>query len=600
MCGIGGLFAYHPSAPAIDAAALSRISEALAKRGPDGEGRYVEPHVGVVHRRLAIIDLHERANQPMVSGCGRFVLVFNGEIYNYAALAATLKQRGVALKTTSDTEVLLALLARDGLKALERVRGMYAFALYDRTERRLTLARDPFGIKPLYYADDGWTLKFASTVKALCAGDGNADIDPAAAVGFALFGSVPEPFSWYRSIRTVPAGHSVTVDLAGPRAPRAERTLKQSLIDTAAPPDLAAYARDALLDSVRHHLVADVPVGLFLSAGIDSGALAGLIQAADGRGATAVTLRFAEFAGGAEDEVPLAATVAQHYGLKHAVAEISEAHFRDDLDSILGAMDQPSIDGFNTWWVARAARELGLKVALSGLGGDELLGGYPSFRTLPRARTLLRVPAAIPGLGRASRALLAPWLKTQPKHAGLLELGGSWPGLYQLQRGLFMPWELPALLGSQLTRDGLERLDLPTRLAPLIVAAPAAQQIALLESSWYMRHQLLRDADWASMAHGLEVRVPLVDIALHAQIAPLLGRLGVDKSLLANAPQPPLPAAVHHRPKSGFGTPVGRWLDDHPRFADIRARFSPTLKRQHWSRRLAVALLDAHGVPVTP
>jgi len=601
MCGIGGIFAYHVSAPAPDRDELARLSARLAARGPDGAGLWTEGAIGLIHRRLAIIDLSERAKQPMISACGGFVIVFNGEIYNHAALAVGLRRDGIALKTSSDTEVLLELLVRKGVRALDEVRGMYAFALYNRESKQMLLARDPYGIKPLYYSDDGWTLRFASSVKALEACAIDLSIDPAAAVGFALFGSVPEPFTWRRSVQAVPAGCALRVDGIGAHAAVPHFSFAAQLQAQAPrPQDILGFSRAAFADSVKHHLVADVPVGVFLSAGVDSGALAGLMREQTQARICAVTLSFDEFRDSSEDEQPLAAAVAQHYGLEHHVERVSARHFSEDLDSALGAMDQPSIDGFNTWWVSKAARAAGLKVAISGLGGDELLGGYPSFRDLPRWRRALWLPAHVPLLGRTARALSKPlWQARNPKLPGMLEYGGSWAGLYLLKRGLFMPWELDQLLPPDLVREGLERLDLFTRLNALDAPVGAVSKVALLEAGWYMRHQLLRDADWASMAHGLEVRVPLVDTHLFAALAPLLEQtpLGTGKQLLAQAPMRALPSAITDRPKTGFGTPVGRWIDQHERFAAVRTRFSEVLKRQHWSRRLCVALLNDAGLP---
>lgn len=602
MCGIGGIFAYHPSAPAVDAQELERLSARLAARGPDGAGLFHEANIGLIHRRLAIIDLNERANQPMRSRCGRWVLVFNGEIYNYRALRARLIQDGLIARTESDTEVVLELLLREGVAALPKLRGMYAFAFYDTVERSLLLARDPYGIKPLYYSDDGWMLRFGSSVKALesCAID--LTIDPAAAVGFALFGSVPEPFTWRRSVRCVPAGATVLINTIGAGEPRLRFSFVTALqAASGAGEDRQAFAQAALRDSVAHHLVADVPVGVFLSAGVDSGALAGLMAESSSSRICAVTLRFAEFAASAEDESPLAAAVAAHYGLEHHVETITEQDFERDLPAALTAMDQPSIDGFNTWWVSKAARSCGLKVAISGLGGDELLGGYPSFRDLPRWHRALALPARVPLLGHAARLLSTPFLAgSNPKLPGMLEYGGSWAGLYLLKRGLFMPWELNRLLPPAMVREGLERLDVLGRLGALDANLAPPLRVALLESGWYMRHQLLRDADWASMAHGLEVRVPLVDTRLFAALAPMLasGTIGSGKQLLAQAPGKPLPAAILNRPKTGFGTPVGRWIDRHPQFAVARSRFPAALRAQHWSRRLCVALLSDAGLPI--
>jgi asparagine synthase (glutamine-hydrolysing) len=454
---------------------------------------------------------------------------------------------------------------------------MFAFAVWDAPRRKLFLARDAYGIKPLYYADDGCTVRVASQVKALLAGGKIArDPEPAGIVGFHLFGAVPEPFTLYRQIRQLPAGHYLWADELGASDPQPWFSIAQNYVaaaqadgaaemSTATTDAVQQQVTAALLDSVRAHLVADVPVGAFLSAGIDSGALVGLMRDAGASDIQTVTLAFEEFRGSANDEAPLAERVARHYGTHHITRRVGRAEFEQDLPNILQAMDQPSIDGINTWFVSKAAAEQGLKVAVSGLGGDEMFGGYPSFRDIPKLVRWLRMPGAIPGLGRAVRAAAAPLTRPaciSPKAAGMLELGGSWPGAWLLRRGLFMPWELPGLLGKEISAEGLRRLAPLAWIGSALKPLPPSDfaRVACLEASLYMRNQLLRDADWAGMAHSLEIRVPLVDARLLAAMAPLAARgARWNKQRLALAPVEPLPAEVRQRAKTGFTTPVVQW-----------------------------------------
>jgi asparagine synthase (glutamine-hydrolysing) len=605
MCGIAGIIAYHYAAPEVDAGELGRIAQALAARGPDGSGEWLaaDRRVGFAHRRLAIIDLSERAAQPMRSADGQLTVTFNGEIYNYRALRDELIAAGDVPRTESDTEVLLLLYARHGERMLERLRGMYAFALHDARRGQLLLARDPYGIKPLYYADDGWTLRFASQVRALRAGGRVAATrDPAGMVGFLMLGSVPEPFTSHLEVRAVPAGTALWVDASGPGPAR--RHFSVASCYAAAPHadggELREVLRDAVLDSVRHHLVADVEVGLFLSSGIDSSALLALVAELGGQPPRTLTLGFEEFRGAAEDETPLAAEAARLYGAPHAVRRVTRQEFDADLPRILAAMDQPSIDGLNSWFVSKAARELGLKVALSGLGGDELFGGYPAFVDVPRWNRRLRLPASVPGAGKlfriASGAILPRLSGVSPKLAGLLELGGTVEGAYFLRRGLFMPWELEGFLDPELVAEGLRRFDPLEYLRERLLPRPTTDfgRVASLESCVYMRNQLLRDTDWASMAHGLEVRTPLVDATLLRALAPHLASLGPSgaKGLLAGATRPPLPHAIAARAKTGFTTPIRSWLESSALLQGWQRH--PALARSdcHWSRRLAVALVD--------
>jgi asparagine synthase (glutamine-hydrolysing) len=509
----------------------------------------------------------------MISDDGRFVVVYNGEIYNYRVLRAELETAGVCFRSNSDTEVLLHLYAREGVGMVKRLRGMFAFAIWDNIKRGLFLARDLYGIKPLYTANDGWTFRFASQVKALLAsGRISRDPKPAGIVGFHLFGCVPEPFTLYRDIRALPAGHVQWIDEAGPREPKPISSLAEIVADAsqiASPAaELPERLRTGLRDSVRAHMLADVEVGIFLSAGIDSGSLLGVMRDVGQQQVRAITLAFKEFRGTSEDEAPLAAQVAERYQAKQIVRHVSEQEFQRDLPKILEAMDQPSIDGVNTWYVAKAAREAGLKVALSGLGGDELLGGYPSFVTLPRWHRRFGSLASIPGLGQLVRLIIptvAPkFARTHPKALGLLEYANGWPGTYLLQRGLFLPDELAQLMDRDLVREGMRRLKPLNRLAASIVPDPGCDmaRVSVLESSNYMRHQLLRDADWAGMAHGVEIRVPLVDVALLNTVAPTFARLvpGAGKAALAQAPSRPLPNELVARAKTGFAVPTGAWM----------------------------------------
>lgn len=577
MCGIAGIHAYLAVAPAIDRGELDRMSARMAARGPDGSGAWTsgDGRTGLAHRRLAIIDLSDKGAQPMHSACGRYTITFNGEIYNYRELRAGLEARGRQFRTDSDTEVLLQLYAEDGVDMVGRLRGMFAFGLWDAERRTLLLARDALGIKPLYWADDGWTVRFASQAKALLAGGGVAcDPDSAGIVGFHLFGSVPEPFTVWRDIRALPAGSTLIVDAAGPRLPHRYYDVADALAgrETSAAGRVAERARlalaDAVRDSVRHHLVADVPVAVFLSAGLDSGALLGTMAALGTKSVTALTLAFAEFEGLALDEAPLAAEIAARYGARHVVRRVDRQEFEDDLPALLDAMDLPTIDGVNTWFIAKAAREAGIKVALSGLGADECFGGYPSFADIPRSVHWLKPFSWLPGVGavtrRALSAAIAAGLHLHPKAAGILQYGGSWAGAYLLRRGVYMPWELDGVLEPDLVRDGLRRLAPLSRIAAVLrTGRPLSDfdRVAAMETTLYMRNQLLRDADWAGMAHGVEIRVPFVDPFFLAALPPgeVLARLDA-KDAVAQVPVPPLPSESRSRRKTGFTTPVGRWL----------------------------------------
>jgi asparagine synthase (glutamine-hydrolysing) len=603
MCGINGLYAYSMEAPPIDRGALIRTRDYMRRRGPDGVGEWIsaDGRIGFGHRRLSIIDLSDGGAQPMSSADQTLVVTFNGEIYNHRALRARLEAKGRIFRSHADTEVLLHLYAEMGEDMVRELRGMFAFALWDSPNRKLFLARDPYGIKPLYYADDGRTLQFASSVKALVAGRGaSTEVNPAGVIGFYIFGSVPEPLSIYRSIEALPAGATMTIDASGANEPKRYFSIPQILRQAEADAregkryDIEEQFRAAVLDSVRHHLVADVPVGAFLSAGVDSGALVALMRDLAYGEIRTITLEFDEFARATANEAPHAERLAKRYHTNHVTRRIDAEEFERDLPNIIAAMDQPSVDGINCWFVAKATSELGLKVAVSGIGGDELLGGYSTFESLPRYVRLLGSTARLPGrdtaLNLAAKLARRLGVRVHPKAFGLLAYGGSVAGAYLLSRGLFLPSELAEVVGDpDFVRVGLARLDPIGHIAAALRDGPTSAfgKVAALESSFYLRNQLLRDADWAGMAHSLEIRTPLVDSHLLRSIAPLLARSErpSGKTLLARAPRRPLPDDILNRPKTGFGIPIEAWA--RKTMVDFRRANGAPSDTVPWSRSWA-------------
>jgi asparagine synthase (glutamine-hydrolysing) len=543
-------------------------------RGPDGEGILQEAGVYMGHRRLAILDLDMRAVQPMTSADGRYVIVYNGEIYNFHALRDRLSTLGVVMRTTSDTEVILEMFARDGEAVLDDLHGMFAFVIWDRLAKRAFAARDPYGIKPLYIAKIDGGVVFASQVKALLAtGLVSRAPDPEGQAGFWMLGSVSEPRTWYRDIRAVRAGHAMWIE-----AGKVDREWCWSDIGAAwrdaagtvtlTDIEIPEWVATALRESVARHLVADVPVGVFLSGGIDSGALAGLMVEAGSRAVQGITIAYDEFTGSKEDEAPVAALIAAHCGITHHVRRVTRGEFATDLPRILDSMDQPSIDGVNTWYASKAVAELGLKVVVSGVGGDELFQGYPSFRQLPKLvagwRAASRIPGAqaLAGIGAGLRARQTGNQRWQHAPDWARTIAGAW----WLRRSVRAPQELPALMGAELAQEALRGFDpvvwVQAMTGPL--AADPVMAVGQIESMCYLRNQLLRDSDWASMDHSVELRTPLVDAKLlNAAQRALPAFCGFpNKSLLANAPSAALPPEIVQRPKTGFGIPVNRWLGE--------------------------------------
>ncbi|MEO8276047.1 MAG: asparagine synthase (glutamine-hydrolyzing) [Thermoanaerobaculia bacterium] len=616
MCGICGIFQTSSGAAGVDEARpdpreLARVLAALAPRGPDGEGSWSSPRGELLlgHRRLAILDLSAGGFQPKHDRSGELTLVFNGEIYNFRELRERLQRDGAELDSQSDSEVILELFRRQGVAAFAELAGMFALAIWDELAGELYLARDAYGIRPLYYAASDGTVRFASQVRALDAGGGiSTEVDPAAVAGFLSWGAVPEPLTLRKAIRAVPAGHWMRFSRDG-----AMKIHPLARPDSAESPQ-PADAGSAIEESLRRHLVSDVPVGLFLSAGLDSTLLAALAARVARERRTeapqALTLTWLEASGTAADEEPLARATAAVLGLRHFVRKISGEEIRAELPKILAAMDQPSIDGFNTWLVARFARERGLKVALSGLGGDEVFGGYSSFDDIPRWQRRASALARVPGLA-AVWPHAAKWLTPRrPKMAGVLRYGGSFAGSYLLRRALYLPDEVHAMLAGARLVDGekIEKsdrrgtgydaaFDTWERLSETALGDPPAhllhdpwQVVQRLESTMYLRHQLLRDADWAGLAHGVEIRTPLVDARLRQR----LGQVNFEparsqgKAALVQSLAPELPAEIFARKKSGFQLPIADWLEP------MKAGKPTPVGEQ--SRRLARIVLGEFGV----
>jgi asparagine synthase (glutamine-hydrolysing) len=593
------MFRYGHGGRGVDLDEVLAIRDFMATRGPDGAGTWFssDRRVSLAHRRLAIIGLGEQGAQPMelhplCNGAdGRLVVAFNGEIYNYRKLRRDLEEGGHNLRSETDTEVLLHLYEENGSEIVNQLRGMYAFVLFDGRANTMLLARDPLGIKPLYLADDGDTIRVASQAGALLESStvSNATSD-AALAGPLVFGNAPEPLTAWPDISAVPSGSTITIQHDGTESFRRFFSLSGEIAraeQVPAPQSEDELVRDALSDSVKAHMVSDVEVGVFLSAGIDSSAVLGL-AARDQGPLHAVTIGFAEFGGSDVDEVPLARVVADTYGARHSVDVVTRDDFTSALPTMLSAMDQPSIDGLNSWLVARAAACQGLKVALSGLGGDEFFGGYSTFITVPTWYRRLRMPASVPRLGRASRRMFASALRSHTsKAAGLLEYGDSLVHAWLLRRCVNPPWELAAILGRERAAAASAALDSDSILDGAVTPKPQTDVgiVAALEAGVYMRNQLLRDADWAGMAHSLEVRVGSVALPVLARALTRVWTPPAGKQFLGRVPNPPLPNAALARSKTGFSLPMAEWSVDQPDFNDWRRILVLTHSRCSFGRR---------------
>jgi asparagine synthase (glutamine-hydrolysing) len=591
MCGIAGIFG--SSMPAIAAA----MSAAIAHRGPDDEGLFADAAEGIAlaHRRLSIIDVSACGHQPMSYAGGRYTIVFNGEIYNFAKIRHELENLGHRFVSHSDTEVVLAAYAEWGEKSVQRLRGMFAFAIYDREaqspgDTALFLARDRFGIKPLYVTVRDSTLLFASELKALLAsGLVPRRLDVEALWFYLSLGSVPQPRTILAGVEMLQPGHIMNVrrdrsietkrywDLA--EAADAWRDDARGLDAQSAP----ARLRELLEEATRLHMIADVPVGAFLSGGIDSTAVVGLMTRASGQRIRTFSVGFAGDDTVA-DEREWARLAARRFDSEHTEIVVSGHEVAAQFDDLVAAIDQPSLDGTNTYLVSQAAsREL--KVALSGLGGDELFAGYPHFRRLQRAARWDRrlgpmhdLVQHVPGRFLHDRDFLAS--TPEGRYASLRSLAAGESKLSMLNGDV----------GARVTGTSMEKLYEPL----LSDKRSSIAQTTYVETKRYLVDTLLRDADAMSMACSLEVRPVLLDHRLAEFAFALPDRLKVgvvNKQVFVDAVRDVLPPELLTRKKTGFELPLQSWLSGPLRERALAA-FSSATARSLFSHAFIAATLE--------
>ncbi|MBP6715629.1 MAG: asparagine synthase (glutamine-hydrolyzing) [Acidobacteria bacterium] len=624
MCGIAGFVDFSGRPDTGWQTSLAQMEGALAHRGPDGWGRTLlagetitdtaasgtrtftrqpsvrtRPSVGLVHRRLAIIDLSEGGHQPMAAPDRSSWIVYNGELYNYRALRDQLVSTGTGIRSGSDTEVLLSLLAARDLSALPMLRGMFAFAWWDERAERLVLARDRFGIKPLVFAETQpgrWC--FGSEPAALAAA-GEMVLRPVPEQRDVVLtrGSVSDDSSFWQGVEVVAPAEVVTIDAHGVTrlpywslpdvllAPRPATSVKAA----------ATVLRDALADSVQAHLVSDVPVGLFLSGGLDSAAILATVRNIGAGPIQTFTITMGDQA---LDEAESARRAAKQFGGEHTELRVGDLDLDDTLDEFFAAMAEPSVDGLNTFIVARAARQAGVRVVMSGVGGDEALGGYPSFVRVPQLSTVLRGVSAIGRAGLGGAATMIGGRRADKVRA----IAGGAPDIASV-------WWHYRAVSPLATRAS----ELPAERRPATPAGTSAfAVIRYLEVREFLQRQLLRDADAFTMCRALELRTPMVDHAFLEAVAaagewPRGSARSYKAALFAALPELTRTGAALER-KQGFVLPMSRWMRESlsarvpSRWRDLRARLEAgghqalidrfLAGRIHWSRVWAPYVLS--------
>lgn len=625
MCGIAG-FVLSPSTSLTDGRErLERMAVSLRHRGPDDTGIHLssDGRVGLTNTRLAVIDLSSAGRMPM--NRGRLWITYNGEIYNAALLKMELEAAGYEFTSRTDTEIVLRGYEAWGGGVVERLRGMFALAIYDgrasHGTRRLLLARDRLGIKPLYYVHSPQTIAFASELRALRAsGFLGPTLSPAGIVGYLALGAVPSPWTIWDGARTLEPGSTLDIPIDGSVVtPVAKHywSMPEPNIDAPCCEEPEAL-RALLIDAVKSHLICDAPIGAFLSGGVDSSAVVALAHHAGVRHVRTCSIVFEDAHYG---EGMYARAVAALVDAEHHERVVTADDVRRELNDIVRAMDQPTTDGVNTYFVAKAAREAGLTVALSGLGADELFGGYPqTFRAVPRLVTLARAanlfPSAVP-LMQAGIRVFCRHQRWQKLH-DMLERSPEPAAAYVACRGVFSASEVRRLVGEETWRAATAAFDPVEHVAARAPCGEGRNGTALVtwvsraELSTYLHDQLLRDTDVMSMAHSLEVRVPFLDGPIVERMLQLSNAAtqvrSRSKPLLLDAVGDLLPPLVRdRRGKQGFLFPFDAWLrgplkvDANEWGAKSWGAFNPAAMtavvqafdagRLHWSRVWAIDVL---------
>jgi asparagine synthase (glutamine-hydrolysing) len=561
MCGIAGILNIQ-SFP--DQDKIRRMTQALRHRGPDAEGYYVDGPLAFGHRRLSIIDLSEDANQPFIDNSGRYIIVFNGEIYNYAEIKPFL--HNYSFSTHSDTEVILAGYIKWGAGCLKYLRGMFTIAIWDKEERSLFIARDRLGVKPLYYYQDNEQFVFASEIRAvLTVMPVEKKLNQTALAEYFRYQSISFPFSPVEGIKQMEAGSWMrikdgmtrTETYWDPVSNRADFSFTDKR-------QVEGKVKELMLQSVKRRLVSDVPVGAFLSGGIDSSAVVGLMVEAGDVSPKTFTISFDEKE---YDESPYADIVAKKFHTEHTRIHLKPAVMLEELTHALDAMDVPTGDGINTYVVSKTIHDQGIRVALSGVGGDELFAGYPIFLNyirLQQKRWIWKTPLLFRNL---AGGLLG---KGEKKDRMRQMIGLPSPAIensYPVFRQLLSPQTLHSLTslngaGKQtLSRQLMSRKSALSKL-------PYFSQVTAAEYLGYTQQTLLKDTDQMSMAHGLEIREPFFDQDLVEFVMSIPDHFKVPvypKSLLVESLKPMLPDEIVFRKKQGFVFPWNEWMKNELR-----------------------------------
>lgn len=589
MCRIAGIIS-SKSETADTYKQVKSMCDALRHGGPDDEGIYINERGSVClgHRRLSILDLSSAGHQPMSCKDETIWLSFNGELYNFKEIRKELQKLGYFFNTETDTEVILKAYQQWGTDSFAKLKGMFAFALFDKTSGDVLLVRDVAGIKPLYFSTNNNTLIFASEVKAFSRTSIRFQPDKNWKIYLLAFGHIPEPFTTLQGVESLTRGHYLRWNIhtaAFTIAKFKSFTYSHDITDL----DEAIHqVREGLKKSVINHLISDAPIGVFLSGGIDSSILTIIADKYQGSKLNSLSINLEETD---YNEKKYQELITKNMRGSHNEYFINYKAFIRNFETIIGSMDQPSTDGINSWFVSKYAKENGLKAVLSGLGGDELFGGYPSFQRMNTLAQIKKLPSSI---------IKATEYHPNHKYKRLYYLSYDNPvGEYLFLRGFFSPPLIASILGADLKEIDILINDFPINVQ--VHSLKGGNRASWFETNLYMKNQLLKDTDYMSMSHGIEVRVPFLDQDLVTTVLSIDPKIKFSsrqlKTLLIEGFKDVLPEPIWNRKKMGFSFPFQEWMSRFDTISNPEKYSNPTSKKLmkdfgkgylHWSAAFAL------------
>lgn len=597
MCRIAGIF--NPKEQHLEKRIIA-MRDAMQHGGPDDQGLFIHTQLPLAfgHRRLSLIDLSSNGHQPMHFKDAGLTIIFNGEIYNYREIKSTLQHYGFAFQTESDTEVILKAYSYWGVEAFEFFNGMFALAIWDERNQQLILARDHAGIKPLYYHIEDNTLIFASEIRSFQYSGKKFEENDQWKIAFLTFGHLPEPVTTLNKVKPLPKGSALIIDLPSLNTKKYYFFKWKFKNELRIEEEALQLLRETLAQSVERHMISDAPIGLFLSGGIDSSLLTLIASKTQQRNLHTLSIVFneKEFSEGKYQQLIIKRTNAKHRSFL-VTKDIFNAHLHDAI----AAMDQPSIDGINTYFISKYAKDYGLKAVLSGLGADELFGGYPSFQQQKKLKFVQKFPdKVLRGLQH-----LPDHRMKKLSYAGLQHPAAE----YLTYRGIYTSNATARLLHLQETEveHTLEQIGKHYSLNGL----EDGNRVSWIETNFYMQNQLLKDSDYMSMWHGVEIRVPFLDkevMMLVSSIDPSIKfNQTLPKYLLVKAFENELPIEIWKRKKQGFTFPFEQWLKENefskPSVSGEEKLYNKfTQKRLSWGRYWCALLMNRfaqHSVHAT-